>query len=69
MKISWTPVWARNSSVYSINGVFARGSRHWKKKKIGSEKIESNGETGKCPTRGRSSVNGAKRVSKESAST
>jgi len=30
IKTSWTPERARNSRVYSIRGVFARGRRHYK---------------------------------------
>ena len=61
-KISSTPALARNSKVYSMSGVFARGSKHYKLVNIAIVGVES------VQTLGCSSVKGLKRVSKGSAS-
>jgi hypothetical protein len=62
-KISSTPALARNSSVYSISGTLASGSKHYAS--ISSYSLRWQRRL----TRGRSRVNGAKRFSKESVRT
>jgi hypothetical protein len=61
-KISSTPALAKNSNVYSMSGVLARGSRHYAHVSVGTDIFMG------VQTLGRSSVKGLKRVSKGSAS-